>query len=75
MSDKYFPDKRRDQSFPNRRRNDEDAMKRVMKEAIKEWLNERYIDVGKWTLRGILAAILVLIAYGIVASNIVPWGK
>ena len=75
MTDKYLPDKRRDQSFPNRRRNDEDAMKRVMKEAIKEWLNERYIDVGKWTLRGILAAILVLIAYGIVASNMVPWGK
>ena len=66
MSNKHFPD---------RRHTDEAEMKNLMKQAIKEWLDERYIDVGKWTLRGIVAAILVLIAYGIVASNMVPWGK
>ena len=47
--------------------NDEDAMKypidndefkALVKEAIKEWLEERWAEFGKWTARGLLAAML-----------------
>ena len=66
MSNKHFPD---------RRCNDEEAMKKIMKAAIKEWLDEQFAKFGKWTALGITAMVLVLIAYGIVHINGVPWGK
>lgn len=30
--------------------------KAVMKQALKEWMDERYADVGRWTVRTLLAA-------------------
>lgn len=30
--------------------------KEVMKEAIKEWMDERYAEVGKWLVKTLLVA-------------------
>ncbi|TAM16079.1 MAG: hypothetical protein EPN65_15230 [Pandoraea sp.] len=30
----------------------------LIKEALQEWLDAKYAEVGKWTLRGICAAAL-----------------
>ena len=46
-----------------RRKDDEIHMKDVMKEAIKEWLDEKYVVIGKWTINGIIAAALAALAY------------
>lgn len=36
----------------------EEETKRVIKEAMREWLDEKYSAFGKWTLHGVLAASL-----------------
>ena len=61
--------------FPCRRKDDEDQMKRVMKDAIKEWMDERFATFGKWTATGIAIAALGALAYALVAMNHVPWAK
>lgn len=47
--------------------NDQDKerqiVKGIVKEAIKEWLDEKFAQFGKWTLTGILASSLALLAY------------
>lgn len=40
-----------------------DEMKRAFKEAIKEWMNERFIDVGRWTVSAFLVALLTALIY------------
>ena len=35
---------------------DRDEQKAIVKEAIKEWLNEQFASFGMWTFKGILAA-------------------
>jgi hypothetical protein len=42
---------------------DREEQKAIVKEAIREWLDEKYVDFGKWSLHGILAAILGVLAY------------
>ena len=37
--------------------------KDIVKEAISEWLDDKFRDVGMWTMRGILAAALAALAY------------
>lgn len=34
----------------------EEAMKAAVKEGLREWLDEKYIAFGKWSLHGLLAA-------------------
>lgn len=36
-----------------------ELVRKAFKEAAHEWLNEQYTQVGKWTIRGIGAMILV----------------
>ena len=36
---------------------DKDEQKKVMKEALKEWLDEKAAEFGKWTLKWIATAI------------------
>lgn len=42
---------------------DRDEQKEIVKEAIREWLDEKYTDFGKWTLHGLMAACLGALAY------------
>lgn len=50
---------------------DREDAKEVIKEALKEWLEEKYAEVGKWTIRGIFAALTAAILY--VASLYNGW--
>jgi hypothetical protein len=43
--------------------------KEVVKEALKEWLDEKFALVGKWTVQGIVAAALAALVYFILAWN------
>lgn len=47
--------------------------KEALKEALKEWLDEKFASFGKWTLMGISAAALGILAYFILISN--GWHK
>lgn len=42
---------------------DREEQKAIVKEAIREWLDEKYIAFGKWTLHGMMAAGLGALAY------------
>lgn len=46
-----------------------DQFKDVVKEALKEWLDEKFLTFGKWSLTGIAAAGLALLAYFLVWSG------
>jgi len=37
--------------------------KEVVKEALKEWLDEKFILVGKWTVTSIMALALAALVY------------
>lgn len=43
--------------------------KQAIKEAISEWLDQRYKDVGRWTLKGIMAASLAVLFYLYAAAH------
>ena len=47
--------------------------KEAVKEALHEWLDEKFALFGKWSLNGILAAVLVAVAYFVLAAN--GWHK
>lgn len=51
---------------------DEDTMKRAVKEAIKEWLNEQFARFGKWSLAAIGAMALAAITYILVSAGKLP---
>jgi hypothetical protein len=46
-----------------------DPMKAAVKAALKEWLDEKFAEVGKWSVRGILAAALAALAYFILTYH------
>ena len=62
-------------TFKNRRSEDGEHMKKIMKAAIKEWMDERFAVFGRWTATGIAISVLGLLAWAIVAVNGVPWTK
>lgn len=37
---------------------DKEEMKAAVREALKEWLDEKFIAFGKWSLHGLLAMCL-----------------
>lgn len=43
--------------------------KAAVKEAIKEWLDEQFVKVGKWTVHGIVAMSLAALVYFILLHN------
>lgn len=42
---------------------DREDQKRIIKEAIREWLDEKYAAFGRWSFDGILAAALGALGY------------
>ena len=56
-----------------RRQEDKDMMKEAVKETLREWLDEKYAVFGKWSMHGILAMLLVALAYFIATQN--GWHK
>lgn len=50
-----------------------DERKEIVKEAITEWLDDKYINLGKWTLGGLMAGAVALLGYLILWSN--GWHK
>lgn len=38
-------------------------MKHAVKEAIREWLDEKFLEFGKWSFRGLVAALIAAVLY------------
>ena len=47
--------------------------KRVIKEAIREWLDEQFAKFGKWTFYGFLAAVVAALLVLVLMAN--GWHK
>jgi len=43
--------------------------KKAVKEALREWLDEKYALLGKWAVRSFIASLLALIAYLILVKS------
>lgn len=50
-----------------------DTFKRLLKEAINEWLDEQFLRLGKWSFYGFVAAAVAALAWVIVTAN--GWHK
>ena len=42
---------------------DPELQKQAVKEALREWVDDRYKEVGKWTIRGLGAAAFAGLIY------------
>lgn len=47
----------------------EEEIKAALKEAIKEWMDEKFAEFGKWSFRGIFIAALGALTYFILTTN------
>ena len=47
----------------------EEDQKRIVKEALKEWLDEKFVEFGKWTLGGFAAMTLAALVYFVLKMN------
>ena len=52
---------------------DKEELKRITKEALKEWLDEKILTFGKWSLSTLMAALLAALIYFILWAN--GWQK
>lgn len=50
-----------------------DEMKAALKQAIKEWLDEKFAEFGRWSMGAVLAAGLAALVYFILVMN--GWQK
>lgn len=62
-----------DELFACRRKDDEDRLKRVMREVIQEWLDAKFAAFGRWSFYGIAAMLVAAAAILIVQTNAFPW--
>ena len=53
----------------DRRKNDEELMKKAAKEAIREFLDEKFTVFGRWSFYSLLALGLVAMVYFILLSQ------
>jgi hypothetical protein len=44
-------------------------VKAALKEALKEWLDDQFVLVGRWTVRAFMAALLGAMVYFIIIQN------
>jgi len=63
----------KDLLFACRRKEDEERLKRIMREVIQEWLDAKFAAFGRWSFYGTLAWLLAGAALLIVYSNHFPW--
>lgn len=47
----------------------ETDVKAALKEALKEWLDEKFAILGKWSAGAFLAAVISALAYFIIQAN------
>ncbi len=52
---------------------DRETTKEAVKDALKEWLDEKFSEFGKWSLRGLIAAAVAGITYLFLISE--GWHK
>lgn len=52
---------------------DEQKIKAAMKEGLKEWLDEKFVELGKWSALSIAAMALAALTYFMIKVN--GWGK
>ena len=50
-----------------------EEVKQAIKDGIKDWMNERFAEFGKWSLGGICAAGLGILGWLLIISN--GWHK
>ena len=48
---------------------EQDAIKLVLKDALKEWMDAKYAEFGKWSVHAILAAALAALAYYLISHG------
>ena len=48
---------------------DRDTQKEAIKEAITEWLDAQFSKFGKWTMSGIVSALIAFLAWSYLTSN------
>lgn len=46
--------------------------KEALKEALKEWLDEKFAQLGKWSLRTIAAVVFAIIVYYFIQTHRIP---
>lgn len=46
-----------------------EEMKAAMKDALREWLDDKFSELGKWSLRAMLAAVLAALTFFILSMN------
>ncbi len=51
----------------------EEDMKNALKKALKEWLDEKYAEVGRWSIHAIVVAALGALTFWILHQN--GWTK
>jgi hypothetical protein len=52
---------------------DKDEAKRIIKEALKEWMDDRFADFGRWSFGAIMAAVFAALTYFMLWAN--GWHK
>lgn len=50
-----------------------DAVKAALKEGLREWLDEQFAELGKWTMRGLAAMLLAGLVWLFLISS--GWHK
>lgn len=49
-----------------------DEQKAILKQALQEWLDAKYAEFGKWTMRGVMASVLVALVMYLTAHGLKP---
>lgn len=48
---------------------DEEQFKRILKEVVNEWLQDKFAQFGRWSFYGLMASALVAVVYLILWTN------
>lgn len=48
---------------------DKEVIKQAQKEAMKEWMDEKYAQIGRWSVNAFLVALVGAMAYFILLSK------